>query len=329
MPAKRDQQMLIDAARMYYIEGLDQGQVGRRLGVSRSSVSRMLTTARESGIVQVRITGDDHVDRNRDLERELMRAFGLREALVAQTASAATALDSVSQLAAQLFTRRGPSATRIGFSWGFTVGQLIDAIPRMTLRPDTKLTPLVGGMPLLDTTPSGNTNIQTLASKCGIMAERFDAPAIVESSLTYRAMMSESSVKAALERAKRCDLAFIGIGSFGVHTSKKILDSMRLSEAELAAVLDANPAGDTLGRFFDIEGTPLGPPSSERVIGIDIEAVGAIEIAVALAAGKEKARGMLGALRLGVFDVLVVDEGLAAALLTLLSNQPRRTPVPS
>lgn len=321
MPAKRDQQLLIEAARMYYIEGLDQGQVGRRLGVSRSSVSRMLTTARESGIVQVRIAGDDHIDRNRELERELMRAFGLREALVAQPTSIATALESVGQLAAQLFTRRSPSATRIGLSWGFTVGTLIDAVPRMTLRPDTKLTPLVGGMPLLDTAPSGNTNIQTLASKCGIVAERFDAPAIVESSLTYHAMMSESSVKTALARARICDLVFIGIGSFGVHTSKKILDSMRLSDEEKSAVLEAEPAGDILGRFFDIEGTPLGPPSAERVIGVDIEAVRAMEVAVGLAAGKEKARGVLGALRMGVFDVLVVDEGLAASLLALLSNQ--------
>ncbi len=323
MPAKRDQHQLIEAARMYYIEGLDQGQVARRIGVSRSSVSRMLTAARELGIVQIRINGDDHIERNRELERELMRAFGLREVLVAQATSANTPLDSVGRLAAQLFTRRATSATRIGFSWGFTVGKLIDAIPRRTLRPDTKLTPLVGGMPVLDAAPSGNTNIQTLASKCGIVAERFDAPAIVESSLTCHAMMSESSVKAALARASACDLAFIGIGSFGVHTSRKILDSMRLSDEEMATVLAAQPAGDILGRFFDINGTPLGPPSSERVIGIEIEAVRAIEIAVALAAGKEKTHGVLGALRTGVFDILVVDEGLAASVLAGLSGQSR------
>ena len=36
MPAKRDQQVLIDAARMYYLEDLDQGQIARRLGVPRA-----------------------------------------------------------------------------------------------------------------------------------------------------------------------------------------------------------------------------------------------------------------------------------------------------
>lgn len=322
MPAKRDHQMLIDASRMYYIEGLDQGQVGRRLGLSRSSVSRILATARELGIVQVRIAGDEHVARNRDLETELVRSFGLREAMVAETATSATALQAVAQLASQLFTRRGASATRIGFSWGLTVGQLIEAVPQMTLRPDTKLIPLVGGMPLLDTASSGNTNIQALAEKCGLTAQRFDAPAIVESAATYRAMMSESSVKAALNRARICDLAFIGIGSFGVHTSRQILNAMKLNEDELAQVLAAEPVGEILGRFFDIKGVPLGPPAAERVIGLEISAVGEIDITVGLAAGKEKARGVLGAMRTGVFDALVVDEGLAAALLAQLSGQP-------
>ena len=64
MPAKRDQQLLIDAARLYYVDGLDQGQVGARLGLSRSSVSRILHEARSSGLVQIRVVGDDRTVRN-------------------------------------------------------------------------------------------------------------------------------------------------------------------------------------------------------------------------------------------------------------------------
>lgn len=315
MPAKRDHQQLIDAARMYYIEGLDQGQIGRRLGLSRSSVSRILATARETGVVQVRIAGDDHVERNRDLESALVRTFGLREALVAETSSPATQLRSVAQLASQVFTRRSTAAGQIGFSWGYTVGKLVETIPQMLLRPDTKLTPLVGGMPTLDSAPSGNLNIQILAEKCGLVAERFDAPAIVESAATYHAMMSESSVQAALQRARNCDLVFIGIGSFGVHTSTRILDAMKLTESELATLLGAQPTGDMCGRFFDIDGVPLGPPAAERVIGIEIAALADIAVTVGMAAGKEKAPGVLGALRTGVLDLLVVDEALAATLL--------------
>ncbi|MBK7819919.1 MAG: transcriptional regulator [Tessaracoccus sp.] len=302
---------------MYYIEGLDQGQVGRRLGLSRSGVSRVLATARERGVVQVRIVGDEHVSRNRELESALIRGFGLREALVAETASESAGLRAVGQLASQVFTRRSATASRIGLSWGFTVGQLVEAVPQVTLRSATRFTPLVGGMPLLDTGPSGNSYIQTLAEKCGVVAERFDAPAVVESSATYHAMMSESTVRGALERARACDLAFVGIGSFGVYTSKQAVDGMRLSEQEWEAVLRQGPVGDLAGRLFDIEGRPLGAPASERVIGATIEEIREMPVAVGLAAGKEKAPGVLGGLRTQAFDIVVLDESLAAAVLAL------------
>lgn len=317
MPPKRDHQLLIDAARMYYIEELDQGQIARRLGMSRSTVSRILSDARELGIVEIRIAGDDHVARNRELESALVKSFGVREALVAETGSQITQLAAVGQLASQVFTRRGATATRIGLSWGFTTGQMVEAIPQMVLRPQTRVTPLVGGMPMLDTSPGGNTTIQLLAERCGITAERFDAPAVVESSATHHAMMSESSVRAALSRARSCDLAFVGIGNYGVQTSRHILDAMKLNADEMAEFIAQEPVGDCLGRFFDIDGTPLRLPTSERVIGITIEELAAISMTIALAAGREKAKGLLGALRTGSFDAVVVDESLASATLSL------------
>lgn len=303
------------------MENLDQGEVGERLGLSRSAVSRILARAKDEGIIEVRIIGDDYVPRNRELEARLMSAYGLREAQVAQTGGAATELRAVAKLGSEVFTRRGASATRIGFGWGLTIGQLADTIPSVQLRPDTHLTPLVGGMPLMDTAPSGNTVIAAVAEKCSLTADRFDAPQIVESAATYHAMRSESSVQAALARARQCDLAFIGIGSFGVRTSNIVLEAMKLNESELAEVLAAEPAGDCVGRFFDIHGTELGPPASERVIGIEIEAIRDIDVAVAVAAGKEKVFGVLGALRTGAFDVAVVDEGLAVALLNQVDGE--------
>ncbi len=220
-------------------------------------------------------------------------------------------------LAAEVFMRRAPSASRIGFSWGLTIGALIDAIPTEPMRTDTRVTPLVGGMPTLDTGLEGNSYIQLLAEKIQAIPERFDAPAIVESPQTYAAMMSESTIKATLARVKASELAFVGIGSFGVHTSRQVLAAMKLNDDEMAQVLASSPVGDVLGRYFDVHGTPLGPPASDRVIGITIEDLRAIDCTVAVASSREKARGALGALRTGAIDILVVDEALAAGVLTL------------
>lgn len=318
MPAKRERSVLVEAARLYYLQGRDQGAVARRLGVSRSSVSRILAAAREEGIVHITIVGDSHIERNRELEAALLRKFGLREVLVASATTAVDGARGVAALASQIFLRRGPSASRIGLSWGLTIGAFTDALPETTLRETTRITALVGGMPSLDSGPSGNLHIQQLAEKCGISAQRFDAPAIVESSATYDAMMSESYIRQTLQQAASCELAFVGVGTYGVHTSRQVLAAMKLNENEMAQVEAQHPVGDILGRFFDIDGTPLGLPTSHRVIGITIEELKAIDCTVALASSRDKASGVLGALRTGAIDVLVVDEALAAGVLSLV-----------
>lgn len=320
MPPKRDQQILIDAARMYYLDGLDQGEIGKRLGISRSTVSRVLASARTEGIVQIRINGVDQVKRNPELEAALRDVFGVQEAVVADTVSSTSELTAVAHLGSQYFTERAPQAARVGFSWGLTIGRLIEAIPRLDFANEVSFVPLVGGMPTLDTGRSGNSYMQIVAAKCHTTAHRFDAPAVVESRTTWKALMSESSVQRAVAAAAACDLAFVGIGSFGEHTSQKVLEAMRLNSEEEDAVKRAQPAGDMCSWLFDIDGIPLGPPASERVIGLGPEDLRQIRTVVGLAAGVEKCRGVIGALRTNVLDTIIVDDHLAQAALDLAAG---------
>ena len=55
MPPLRDDGDLARAARLYFIEGLSQKEVADKMQTTRSNVSRMLTAARERGVVQIRI----------------------------------------------------------------------------------------------------------------------------------------------------------------------------------------------------------------------------------------------------------------------------------
>ena len=53
--AADDLLLLADVAQQYYLEDMTQEQIARRIGVSRSNVSRMLKDARERGVVEIRI----------------------------------------------------------------------------------------------------------------------------------------------------------------------------------------------------------------------------------------------------------------------------------
>ena len=47
--------LLAQVASLYYEQGLTQEQVARRLGISRSGVSRLLREARREGIVEIHV----------------------------------------------------------------------------------------------------------------------------------------------------------------------------------------------------------------------------------------------------------------------------------
>jgi DNA-binding transcriptional regulator LsrR (DeoR family) len=79
LPPERNDADLAHAARLYFIDGMSQKEVADEMQTTRSNVSRMLTAAKERGVVQIRIM----IGRDHELERELMDRFGLAEALVA------------------------------------------------------------------------------------------------------------------------------------------------------------------------------------------------------------------------------------------------------
>jgi len=58
VPQRRSIDLLLQAARLYYVEGNCQQEVAERLHLSRSAVSRIIIAAREQGIVEFRIDTD-------------------------------------------------------------------------------------------------------------------------------------------------------------------------------------------------------------------------------------------------------------------------------
>ena len=75
--------LLVKVAQLYHLQGLNQDQIGRQLGVSRSKVSRMLKEARERGLVEISIHYPSRF--SLELERRLEAELGLREAVVVNT----------------------------------------------------------------------------------------------------------------------------------------------------------------------------------------------------------------------------------------------------
>jgi DNA-binding transcriptional regulator LsrR (DeoR family) len=279
-------------------------------------VSRILAAARDQGVVEIRIHAPGLISRVPHLEEALRKQFGIEWATVVARPRTVGPVDVVAEAAARVFEDRVAHLEWFGMSWGLTVDRFVDHVVLEPIHTSLKICPMVGGLPS-DTGPAGNTSLELLANRSGATSFRFESPAVVESRQTWAALATESSITSAVDRAAHVQLAFVGIGSFGQHSSRRVVAAMHLSQAELALLASQAPAGDICGRYFDIHGSPLGLPTSERVIGITMQELAAVPEVWGLAGGVEKAPGVVGALRTGTLNGIVLDEELARSVLNL------------
>lgn len=317
MRSLRGVDVLRQAARLYYVDGRTQSQVADELGVSRSNVSRILAQAREQKIVEIIIHDpDDTPTREPELETAIEERFGVASAVVL-AARPDDALPEVARSAALLLRERAAEVSTIGISWGRTLQSVATFLDPEPLQPAPRLLPLVGGLGVLDTLDSGDSVLRVVAKKLGAAAERLYAPALVESAAAHRAFLEQSVIRDAIASAAEVQVAFVGIGCYGLYSSRHLVNGMRLSPDELDQFLAADPVGDICGRFVSRDGSPLGSPAVDRVIGVTFDQLLHIPDVVGVAAGPEKADGVAAVLRSGVLKTLVIDANLAASILAM------------
>lgn len=315
MPAPRDTAIVVRAARLYYDQGRSQTEVAHELGLSRSNVSRILAQARDRGIVEILIHDPDGPpQRDEALEIALRTTFSLREAHVV-SAPRTPAMESVAREGAAMLAERVATVRSVGVSWGETVQSVVAQLETLRPRPTPQVLPLVGGHSALDQFDSGESVLRVLASRVGATPRTLYAPAVLESATAVTTLRGESSIGEVLAAAAGVELALVGIGSLGVHSSPHVLELMRLSAAERAAFDAQRPVGDVCGRFIDAHGVPLGAPTDQRVLAVTFSELLRVPEVVGVAAGVEKAPGVLGVLRSGAIDTVVLDVDLAREVL--------------
>ncbi|MDX3233559.1 sugar-binding transcriptional regulator [Streptomyces sp. ME19-01-6] len=312
MPASRERELLVKAARLYYLDNLSQQQVASALGVSRSNVSRILTAARDQGIVEIRI--NDPAGRDLDLEERLQAAFGVSSCRVASVHTDESALAKVGELAAAWMLDTVKPGSSISLSWGNTLQAMVRAVPSGQDLP-VEILPLVGGLSSVASEITGEELVRELADRLGTTYQRLHAPALLEASAARDTLMAEPAIVSVLDAGRKSSVAFLGVGAVGVGSSAAVIESLHLSDRDRAAFEAAKPVGDLCARFFDEDGSPVHGAVEDRVLAISLEDLRQIPTVVGLAAGVEKVSGVLGALRGRYVDALICDAPLAEALL--------------
>ena len=314
LPASPEPLALADlrvrAAWLYYVEDMTQEQIGRFLNISRAKVIRLLASARETGIVRIRIEG--RAGAQIALERQLASAFGLSDAVVVPApADESEVAAVVGHAAGTYLSDQVRDDLSLGVGWGVTLHMSLKALGG---RPCQRLSvvSLLGGM-----THSRAVNPSAVARRIadafGADCYQLTAPVVVSDESVRTALWSEPGLRDLLERARRVDLAMVSVGD--VSEEATLFRQGLLPRSALASLQAAGAVGDVLCHFIDADGKLVDHPVNRRVIAVDLDDLRRVPKIVVAAGGHRKVAAIRAALKATGAGVLITEEVAARGLL--------------
>jgi lsr operon transcriptional repressor len=318
-PVPNDLEILGKAARLHYEYGLTHQEVADVLHISRVKVTRLLKRARDLGVVQIRVLSD--VSPYAVLEAELARRFDLDEAVVIPEMRDDLARRSALAVAAARYLQR---VLREGMTVAIGLSRTVALVPQYVVDPRptaATFVSLVGGMRRVSMAANPYEGTERLAQLFGGTAEHLLAPAIAGSSTIAEAFLADPATAKPLELAATADMALLGVGGIGRHTT--LVDEGELTADEVTELREMGAVGDTAARFFDAEGNVVSHEIDRRVIGLTLDQIRQIPLRLVVAGGASKADAIEGALRGGLAAVVVLDAGIAERVLKRTSAKTR------
>jgi len=316
MTRPTEEDLMIRAAWMYYDEDMTHQQIAEKLRLSRVKVTRLLKKAREMGIVEIKVTRP--LPLQYELSHQLEGLFNLHDALVVNTANdPETTLNEIGRASVEYLAQVITPQAILGFGWSSTVSRMAKYLSLLNPMPECRVVDLVGSV-------LGQNNPYSVSSK---VADALAAPLIalpvpvvVKNQQAREAILNEPNIRNALTIARQSDIAFVGIGEAGPTTT--LHTSGYLDETELRDLQQQGIVGDTLMRFYNIDGCGVKTSLDDCVIGLDWGDMSRLPHVVVVASGVKKVEALVGILRSSISNSLITDMETATQVLEFTRRFP-------
>ncbi|GIK42882.1 MAG: sugar-binding protein [Chloroflexota bacterium] len=307
--------LLAQVASMYYEQDMTQTEIGAQLGLSRVKVYRLLKQARAEQVVRISINWP--IERDSDLEKQLVQAFGLKEALVLKTLSPHRfpALQPLGQLAAHYLERVLTDGSTMAVCLGRSTYETINAISP-DFQAKVRVAQAMGSMPFSMQEVDSATLARHLAQKLDGEVLYLSSPLMADSVEAAEVLRRQREINRVLMAAREADVALLGIGNLDPATSGFVKAGF-ITPDELAGLVASGAVGDVAGQIYTLEGKLYPCEYNQRVIGITLAELRQISTTLAVAMGQAKAKAILGGLRTGAINVLCTDDQAAREVLRL------------
>jgi deoxyribonucleoside regulator len=308
--------ILINIAKMYYLEDLSQEEISNKLHVSRSNISRMLKECREEKIIEFKIrdTSSTYIE----LQKKIKDFYGLKEVIVVPgDNNIEQAKSNVGKAAASYLESVLKNGMLLGIAWGTTICYLVQHFDCISDR-IVDVIQLTGGTYTESLKMDGRELVKELAKKLNGNWYLLQTPMIVQSKVLRDLLMEEPEIKKHFELIDKTDVAIAGLGS-SIPEHYVPFKAGYISKEETEQLVNLGAIGDICGNKLDINGNTSETILTGKVIAVDLEQLRKIPLVIGVAAGAEKAASIVAGLRGKYLKALVIDE-LAALNVLKLEN---------
>ena len=313
----RDEQTATRAAWLYFVAGLTQAQIGKKLGLNRIRVNRLLAHARDLGLVQIRITGKlaDCVE----LEQRLKQRFAIADAIVVPTPPDQAFVPHVIGTAAgAALAERLRDGMAVGVGWGRTLRLSLQSVPRKSMK-RLSVVSLLGGL-TRGAAMNPHETASHLADLLGASCYYIAAPALTDTKATKEVLMAQSMLREVFDKGEKVDLAFLSVGELS--QTNTMMRVGLIGRDDVKELHEAGAVGDICVHWIDSMGRIVDHPLNARAVALHPSKLKAIPCVMLASGGRNKIGVIHGVLHAGLVDVLVTDEVTAKGILTLADHKP-------
>jgi DNA-binding transcriptional regulator LsrR (DeoR family) len=303
------------AAHLYYMQDLTMEAIARELHTSRSSISRLLSFARDTGLVDIQIRSP--LDRASEAQDLIADRFGITAHIVPvpDRTNDADRLERVAISAARLLPQYFDSNMTMGIAWGSTMS----AVSRH-LVPKSNHNSLIvqlngAGNNLNSGIVYASEILRRFGDAFNANVEQFPVPAFFDDATTKQALWRERSTIRVLDIQHNMDVALFGVGSPFAQVPSHVYMGGYLDPSDYADISREGVVGDVATVFYREDGTSNGISLNDRASGPDLASLRRVSRRICVVSGVSKVQSLRGALAAGVVTDLICDEGTARALV--------------
>ncbi len=305
------ERLIIRICEMYYMENRNQQEIAEAIGLSRPQVSRLLSQARESGVVSISINNPYAVEFR--FEDEIKKRYGTPQVIAVNTdgMDLSGTYGKLGEAVTHVLEAVVRDRDTIGVLGGNTIASVISNVHYIR-REDLHIVPLAGGIGPEGSARQSNQVAKELGEILRCKYWQLHTPACVASPVACETLKQEPEIHDVLRMAQKSAIALMSVGRISPDVTTHYFPN--LSDTDMQELIRLGAVSIFGQTFFDKNGRAISAAVNSRMIGITSADMKRIPHIVAVAIGPQKVEAIAAALQSGYIETFITDLSTARQL---------------